>query len=170
MGLNKLTLSIILGVMILLASETRADFLGLAPGDYTVTLNNSASSCGGSNCTGTIHIGTPGATGFDWVFTIGTSVFAFDSPNRDTHISSPLQIGSCAIESLGSIGTREVTVLTATNHFSSYQSRVHRTYFLARLTLSWTRESKFSEEHGPHRPLPSRSHCPTLCYYLASVL
>ena len=48
MGLKKLMLSIILGVLILLASGARADFLGLAPGDYTITLlgSNLPELCG----------------------------------------------------------------------------------------------------------------------------
>lgn len=63
-----------------------ADFLGLAPGDYLLTLNGSSSLCGGVNCTGTVHIGSPNDTGFDWSFTIGSDTFSFDGPTQNTAI------------------------------------------------------------------------------------
>ena len=107
MGLNKLMRSIILGVLILLASEVRADFLGLAPGDYTVTLLNSGSFgfglCGGNDCTGSVHIGNPGATGFDWNFIINGDSFQFDGPTMNTSIS-PNGEFSCAFEANGNFG------------------------------------------------------------------
>ena len=105
----KLTGSIVLGALLLFASEVRADFLGLAPGDYAITLNNSASLCGGSNCTGTVHIGSPGGTGFDWAFTIGTDVFDFDSDSAHQN-TSVLGLNSCAFESLGGAGSCQANV------------------------------------------------------------
>lgn len=107
MGSNKLMLSVILGVLILFASEVRADFLGLAPGDYTITLlgSNIPELCGAVNCTGSVHIGNPGATGFDWNFIInfdGQS-FQFDGPTMNTSISPNGQF-SCAYEANGPFG------------------------------------------------------------------
>ena len=58
----------LLAPMFLCSEPAQADWLGLAPGDYNVTLDGSSSLCGGSNCLGTVHIGFPGATGFDWLF------------------------------------------------------------------------------------------------------
>ena len=111
MSLKKLTLSIILGVLILFGSEVRADFLGLAPGDYTITLlgSNIPELCGAVNCTGSVHIGNPGATGFDWNFIINISIsnsfdsFQFDGPTMNTSISPNGQF-SCAYEANGPFG------------------------------------------------------------------
>lgn len=64
----------VLALMFLCSKPAQADWLGLAPGDYNVTLDNSSFSCGGNNCIGTVHIGSPGSTGFDWLFSI-TSPF-----------------------------------------------------------------------------------------------
>ena len=107
MDLNKLIGSIILGALIILASEVRADFLGLAPGDYTVTLVNSGpldlGLCGGNDCTGSVHIGDTGATGFDWNFIINGDSFQFDGPTMNTSIS-PSGEFSCAFEANGNFG------------------------------------------------------------------
>jgi len=84
-------------VTFLLVQPAKADFLGLSPGDYTVTLVGSASLCGGSDCSGTVHIGSSGATGFDWDFTVDGDVFEFDGPTTDTSIS-PDTLTSCALE------------------------------------------------------------------------
>src|SRR5262245_38502715 len=68
----------ILGALIVSASPAKADFLGFAPGDYDITLGGSSTLCGGSNCTGSIHIGSSGDTGFDWDITVGSDIFEFD--------------------------------------------------------------------------------------------
>jgi len=78
------------------ATPTKADFLGLGPGDYTVTLNGSSTLCGGSVCTGTVHIGASGATGFDWNFVFPAPVGqTFD---WDTFVFTNTA-DNCAIES-----------------------------------------------------------------------
>jgi hypothetical protein len=94
---KKLVISAALAIALLFVSQSRADFLGLSPGNYTVTLIGSASLCGGSDCTGTVHIGSPGATDFDWDFTIDGDLFEFDGPTTDTSIS-PNTLTSCALE------------------------------------------------------------------------
>jgi hypothetical protein len=83
-------------------TQANADFLGLAPGDYTVPVPNTTSYCGGSNCTGTIHIGASGATGFSWNFMSLSPTFLWDGPSTFTAIS-PNGLNSCAIE--GPAGT-----------------------------------------------------------------
>ena len=89
----------ILGALTVSASPAKADFLGLPPGDYIVTLNGSTtlSLCGASNCTGTLHIGPTGASGFDWDFIVGGDIFQFDGPTTATSIS-PDTLTSCALE------------------------------------------------------------------------
>jgi hypothetical protein len=91
--------ALIFGFLIMSATPARADFLGLAPGDYIVTLQGSSTLCGGSDCVGTIHIGTPGSTGFDWLFeNVGGAANDFDfSPH--THIGSNGSF-ECAVEGL----------------------------------------------------------------------
>ena len=76
-----------------------ADYLGLAPGDYSVTLQGSSVFCSGTDCVGTVHIGSPGSTGFDWLFeNIG-------DPANDFQFSAFTHLGTngaveCAAESL----------------------------------------------------------------------
>lgn len=92
--------AMIFGLLIVSATPAKADFLGLAPGDYSLTLNGSTTLCGGANCIGTIHIGSPGATGFSWNITVGGILFNFDLPNAATGVSPNLQ-NSCAIDASG---------------------------------------------------------------------
>ena len=89
----------ILAAVIVSAAPAKADFLSLAPGDYAVTLQNTSSLCGGSNCVGTVHIGSPGATGFDWLFeNVGDAANDFDfSPFTHTGTNGTEQ---CAFEGL----------------------------------------------------------------------
>ena len=85
----------VLGALIVSATPAMADFLGLAPGDYTVTLQGSSSLCDGSDCVGTVHIGTPDATGFDWLFeNVGPSDIDFDfsPPGTATSIFPTLEV------------------------------------------------------------------------------
>lgn len=93
------TLIATLAVIILTGAPVKADFLGLAPGDYTITLLSSTALCT-TNCTGTVHIGNPGATGFDWSFIIQGNNFFFDTPNVGDTSISPNGLNSCAVESL----------------------------------------------------------------------
>ena len=82
----------------LLVTNAKADFLGLAPGDYTVTLGGSSALCGGSNCVGTVHIpvGTVTTANFDWNFVIAGVTFDFTAP-VDVSLS-PNGLTSCAVE------------------------------------------------------------------------
>ena len=77
----------------------RADFLGLAPGDYEVLLYGSSALCAGTDCLGTVHI--PDASSktdpFDWLFEIGGQVFDWTDPGLGTDVS-PNGLNSCAIE------------------------------------------------------------------------
>ena len=90
-----LAIALLLG---LLVTNAKADFLGLAPGDYTVTLGGSSALCGGSNCVGTVHIpvGTVTTANFDWNFVIAGVTFDFTAP-VDVSLS-PNGLTSCAVE------------------------------------------------------------------------
>ena len=90
-----LAIALLLG---LLVTNAKADFLGLAPGDYTVTLGGSSALCGGSNCVGTVHIpvGTVTTANFDWNFVIAGVTFDFTAP-VDVSLS-PNGLNSCAVE------------------------------------------------------------------------
>ena len=90
-----LAIALLLG---LLVTNAKADFLGLAPGDYAVTLGGSSALCGGSNCVGTVHIpvGTVTTANFDWNFVIAGVTFDFTAP-VDLSIS-PNGLNSCAVE------------------------------------------------------------------------
>src|SRR6476660_8830583 len=82
----------------LLVTNAKADFLGLAPGDYAVTLGGSSALCGGSNCVGTVHIpvGTVTTANFDWNFVIAGVTFDFTAA-VDVSLS-PNGLNSCAVE------------------------------------------------------------------------
>jgi hypothetical protein len=100
MAHKKLFISAALAIMILLASQARADFLGLTPGSYDITLNGSSSLCGGNNCGGqvTIPTGTATTSNFSWNILIGNTQFDWA---QYIFINNFPIIGGCAIESLG---------------------------------------------------------------------
>ena len=77
-----------------------ADFLGLVPGDYVVTLNGSSGLCGGTDCTGAVHVPLTNASltsEFHWFFDIGGQIFDWTPPGLATSVS-PNGLNSCAIE------------------------------------------------------------------------
>src|SRR5262245_56541530 len=103
MKLLQLSIAAALLVIFLAVPRANADFLGLAPGDYTVTLLGSSNNnlCGASNCVGTVHIGSSGSTGFSWLFNIDNNNFDFAPPSLAQAGSS---VGAeCAKESLTSL-------------------------------------------------------------------
>jgi len=87
--------------IILLGSQARADFLGLAPGDYNVTLLSSTALCSGVDCVGQIHIptGTVTTGNFHWNFQIGSNLF--DWTHNLTTSTSPNGLNTCAVETAG---------------------------------------------------------------------
>ncbi len=111
-------------VTLLFTAQARATFLGLGLGNYDLTLLNSSSLCGGSNCTGTISITGDPATvaNFSWNFTINSDAFNW------THFTAVAGGGtsSCAIESFSS----QLTLTsTATNCATAAGSNLNQHLF-----------------------------------------
>ena len=110
------------GLLIMSATPAKADFLGLAPGDYTVTLQGSIQPiCGGSNCVGSVHIGSPGATGFDWLFEFfvpSSLVFDFSHITNTGILSAT---SDCAIESLTSLTMNGCDATNAVPYFTLFR-------------------------------------------------
>ena len=94
-----LFISVALAITLLFGSQARADFLGLAPGDYNITLPGSDFLCGGTDCTGSVHIptGTVTALNFDWTFLIPIHDFLWDDAILTT-VTSLNGVNSCAFE------------------------------------------------------------------------
>ena len=94
-------LTIAAAILTAASGVASADFLGLAPGDYVVTLTGSSALCGGADCTGSVHVPATNlnlVSDFDWSFLIGSQAFDWAPPaNVDTDIS-PNGANSCAIE------------------------------------------------------------------------
>ena len=96
-----LCISATLAFTLLFGSPARADFLGRAPGDYTIELLGSSGLCGGTNCVGLVHIPIDPVTtaNFDWSFLSGSSVdFQWDD-SLLVISSSPNGLNTCAMES-----------------------------------------------------------------------
>jgi hypothetical protein len=92
-----------LAITLLFGAQARADFLGLAPGDYNIELLGSSAVCGGSNCVGQVHIPSDpvSVADFDWSFVIGANVFSWEDTIRDLS-TSPNGLATCALESSNS--------------------------------------------------------------------
>jgi hypothetical protein len=85
--------AILFGLLIVSATPAKADFLGLAPGDHTITLLDSAGLCGVSDCVGTVHIGPTDETGFDWLFlNVGAPANDFDFSSTSTALTKTASI------------------------------------------------------------------------------
>ena len=93
-------ISAALAITLLFGSQARADFLGLAPGDYNITLPGSGLFCGGTACTGSVHIptGTVTTVNFDWTFLTPGHDFLWDDAVLNA-MTSPNGVNSCASES-----------------------------------------------------------------------
>src|SRR5262245_47364024 len=106
-----LFISAALAITLLFGPLARADFLGLAPGDYNITLIGSAALCGGAaDCTGTVHIPTGVVTNvnFDWAFQPAFHDFLWDDANLDIS-SSPSGLSNCAFESGNPVDSCDLT-------------------------------------------------------------
>ena len=74
-------------------------------GRFGASTKGSAADRGGVNCTGSLHIGSPDATGFDGDITAGSDVFQRDGPGLDTSFS-PKGQNSCAQETTRNLSTQ----------------------------------------------------------------
>jgi hypothetical protein len=110
MNRNLLLLSVAV-ILLLLSTQARADFLGLSPGDYDVTLLNTSAFCV-VDCVGKIHIptGTVTTGNFHWNFQIGPALL-FDWTHNLITSTSPNLMNTCAVES----GTNATCVETDSN-------------------------------------------------------